>query len=258
MSSNFQDQMMKFMSKMDQIRDSQTQIMKSHQEKYTPQFFTEMEAKMDANFEQIMNHLNREEEELQRQSMANLDGHYTVNESTSYHEQAISTMKNGDVVETHVEEMKEEQIEAPQALHRAKGEEVSTEAPSSSTLILKMPYEPRAPIACDLPRGQEGSLLGILEEQKETIKVENFLVYSPHSIPVHDSLPDEKLLKNTQRDLPRYAGIRNYLSVGKIYSLWSKRRKDWCFKFKFKGQRALSASRMWIPLAWRIPHIFTK
>jgi hypothetical protein len=80
----------------------------------------------------------------------------------------------------------------------------------------------------------------------------------PQPIPVHDSLPDEKLLKNTQRDLPRYAGIRNYLSIGKIYSLWSKRRKDWCFKFKFKGQRALSASRMWIPLAWRIPHIFTK
>jgi hypothetical protein len=78
-------------------------------------------------------------------------------------------------------------------------------------------------------------LLGILEEQKETIKVENFLVYSPHSIPVHDSLPDEKLLKNTQRDLPRYMGIQNYLYVGKIYSIWSKRRKDWCFKFKFKG-----------------------
>jgi len=91
--------------------------------------------------------------------------------------------------------------------------------------------------------------LGILEEQKETIKVENFLGYSPHSIPVHDSLPDEKLLKNTQKDLPRYAGIRNYLYVGKIYSLWSKRRKDWYFKFKLKGQRALSASRMWIPLA---------
>jgi len=79
---------------------------------------------------------------------------------------------------------------------------VSTEALSSPTLILETPYEPRAPIACDLPRGQKSSLLGILEEQKETIKVENFLVYSPHSIPVHDSLPDEKLLKNTQRDLP--------------------------------------------------------
>jgi hypothetical protein len=126
---------------------------------------------------------------------------------------------------------------------------VSTEAPSSPTLILETPYEPRASIACDLPRAQESSLLGILEEQKETIKVENFHVYSPHSIPVHDSLPDEKLFKKTQRDLPRYAVIRNYISRGKLYSLWSKRRKDWCFKFKLKGQRALSASRMWIPLA---------
>jgi len=208
-----------------------------------------MEARMDAHFEQIMNHLNREEEEeLQRQSVANLDGHYMVDENNSYHEQTITTIKNGEVVETHVEEMKEEQIEAPQALHRAKGGEVSIEAPSS-TLTLETPYEPRASIACDLPRGQESNLLGILEEQKETIKVENFLVYSPHSILVHDSLPDEKLLKNTQRDLPRYAGIRNYLFVGKLYLLWSKRRKDWCFKFKFKGQGALSASKMWILLA---------
>jgi hypothetical protein len=126
MSSNFQDQMMKFMSKMDQIRDSKTQIMKSHQEKYTPQFFAEMEGSMDAHFEQIINHLNREEEELQRQSVANFDGHYMVDESTSYHEQAITTMKNGEVVETHVEERKNEQIEASQALHRAKGEEMST------------------------------------------------------------------------------------------------------------------------------------
>jgi hypothetical protein len=31
---------------------------------------------------------------------------------------------------------------APQALHWAKGEEVSIVAPSSSTLILKTPYEP--------------------------------------------------------------------------------------------------------------------
>jgi hypothetical protein len=174
----------------------------SQQEQYTPQFFAEMEARMDAHFEQIMNHLNREEEELQRQSVANLDGHYMVDENTSYHEQAITIMKNREVVETHGEERKEEHIEALQALHREKGEEVSTEALSSPTLILETPYEPRAPIACDLPRGQKSSLLGILEEQKETIKVENFLVYSPHSIPVHDSLPDEKLLKNTQRDLP--------------------------------------------------------
>jgi ABC-type enterochelin transport system ATPase subunit len=108
---------------------------------------------MVAHFEQIMNHLNREEEELQRRSVANLDGDYMVDDSTSYHEQAITTMKNGEVVETHVEERKEEQIEAPQALHRAKGEEVSTEAPSLSTLILKTPYEPRASISYDFPRG---------------------------------------------------------------------------------------------------------
>jgi hypothetical protein len=61
-----------------------------------------MEARIDAHFEQIMNHVNREEEELQRQSLANLDGHYMVNGST-YHEQAITTINNGEVVETHVE-----------------------------------------------------------------------------------------------------------------------------------------------------------
>jgi hypothetical protein len=73
-----------------------------------------------------------------------------VDESTSYHEQAITTLKNGEVVETHVENRKEEQFEALKGLHRAKGEEVSTEAPSSSTLILEMPYEPRAPIPSNL------------------------------------------------------------------------------------------------------------
>jgi ABC-type proline/glycine betaine transport system ATPase subunit len=153
MSSDFQDQMLKFMSKMGQIINSQNQIVKSQQEKYTPQFFAEIDAKIETHFEQIMKHLNREEEELQNQPKANLDGHYMVDESTSYHEQAITTMKNREVVETHVEERKEKQIEAPQALHWAKGKEVSTEVPSSPTLILKRPYEPRAPIAYDLPRG---------------------------------------------------------------------------------------------------------
>jgi hypothetical protein len=148
--------------------------------------------------------------------VANLDGHYMVNESTSYHEQAITTMKNGEVVESHVEEMKEQQIKAPQALHQTKDEEVSTEAPSSSTLILEMSYEPRASIAYDLPKGQESSFLGLLEEQKEAIKIENFILYSPHFILVHDSFLDEKLFENTQKNLPQHAAIRNYLYVGKI------------------------------------------
>jgi hypothetical protein len=58
-----------------------------------------------------------------------------------------------------------------------------------------------------------------------------------------------------------YLDMRTFritISVGKIYSLWSKKIKDWCFKFKLKGQRVLSALRMWIPLAWQIPHILTK
>jgi hypothetical protein len=44
--------------------------------------------------------------------VVNLDGHYVVDENT-YHEQAITTMNNGEVVDTHGEERKEKQIEAP-------------------------------------------------------------------------------------------------------------------------------------------------
>jgi hypothetical protein len=57
-----------------------------------------------------------------------------VDEST-YYEQAITPLKNGKVVETHVENRKEEQIEASKALHWVKGEEVSIKAPSSYTLL---------------------------------------------------------------------------------------------------------------------------
>jgi len=57
-------------------------------------------------------------------------------------------------------------------------------------------------IAYDLTRDEKSSLLRLLKEQKETIEVENFLEYSPHFTPVHNSLSDEKLFENTQRDLP--------------------------------------------------------
>lgn len=236
--SDFQAQMLKLMGKINQAVESRGQALISLSQaigKIEAQMGPMIQsiAELEILMEQTANQI--EEEELQRQSETNLDGHYMVDERTFYNEQTITTMKDGEVVATHGEEKKEEQIEAPQALHRAKGEEVRTEAHSAPTLILEAPYEPRALIACDLPRSQENSLLGILEEQKETIKVENFLVYSPHSIPVHDSLPDKKLFENTQRDLPRYADIWNYLFVRKLYPLWSKRRKDWYFKFKFKG-----------------------
>jgi hypothetical protein len=236
-------------------------------------------ASLEAQAELIADILDREEEELQSQPVANPNEHYMVYEST-YPEQAITTLRSEEVVENHVEErkeaQKEEQIEAPQDLLREKWKEGSAEASSPSILIPEVPYELQALIPgnlkisfldigdtlpvisfYDLPIGQESRPLGLLEEQKETIEVEKFPEYSPHFTPVHDSLPDEKLFENTQRDLPQYTKIQNYLSIGKIHSLWSKRRKYWCFKFKLKGLRTLSASRMWVPLIWRIPYIST-
>jgi hypothetical protein len=61
--------------------------------------------------------------------------------------------------------------------------------------------------------------------KKETTEVEKFPEYSPHFTLVHDSLPDEKLFENTQRDLPQYAKIQNYLSIGKIHSCGPREEK---------------------------------
>jgi hypothetical protein len=178
---------------------------------------------MEAYCEQIINHLKESEEELQSQLVANPSGYYVEDWSSSYHEQAITTLRSEEVVENHKEEGKEEQIEVTYDLHQEKGKEVSIEVSSASTPIP------------ELPRGHENSLLLLLDEQTEVIKVEKLSKYSPHNIPVHDSLPDEKLFKNSQSDVPRSVNIRNYLSIGRIHSLWSKRRKDWCFKFNLKS-----------------------
>jgi hypothetical protein len=82
-------------------------------------------------------------------------------------------------VEERNEEQKEEQIEAALDLHWEKSKEVSIATSSPSIRILETPCEPRAPI------------------------------------PIHDSLSNEKLFENTQKDLPQYAKIQNYLSIGK-------------------------------------------
>jgi hypothetical protein len=139
---------------------------------------------MEAHFEQIINHIKRERE-LQSQLVANPSGYYVEDWSSSYHEQAITTLRSEEVVKNHKEEGKEEQIEVTHDLHRENGKEVSTEASSTSTSIL------------ELPRDHENSLLLLLDEQTEVIKVEKLSKYSPHSILVHDSLPDEKLFENS-------------------------------------------------------------
>jgi hypothetical protein len=165
---------------------------------------------LEADSEQIIYHLKRErEEELQGHMVANPNGYYVEDWSSPYHEQAITTLKSEEVVENQEEKGKEEQIEVTHDLHREKDKKMSTAASSASTPIP------------ELPRGHESSLLGLLDEQTEVIKVEKLSKYSPHSIPVHDSLPDEKLFENSQSDLPRSVNIRNYLSVGRIHSLWS-------------------------------------
>jgi hypothetical protein len=143
--------------------------------------------------------------------------------SSSYHDQAITTLRSEEVVKNHDEEGNDEQIEVTQDPHWEKGNRVSTVVSSASTTIP------------ELPRGHENSLLLLLDEQTEVIKVEKLSKYSTHNIPVYDSLPDEKLFENSQTNLPRSVKIRNYLSVGRIHSLWFKRRKDWCFKFKLKS-----------------------
>jgi len=69
------------------------------------------ESPMEANCEQIINHLKRErEEELQSQLVANPSGYYVEDWSSSYHEQAITTLRSEEVVENHKEEGKEEEI----------------------------------------------------------------------------------------------------------------------------------------------------
>jgi hypothetical protein len=122
--------------------------------------------------------------------VANPSGYCVEDWSSSYHEQAITTLRSEEVVENHKEEGKEEQIEVTQDLHREKGKEVSIDASSASIPIP------------ELTRCHESSLLVLLDEQTEVIKVEKLSKFSPYSISIHDSLPDEKLFENSQSDLP--------------------------------------------------------
>jgi hypothetical protein len=117
-----------------------------------------------------------------------------------------------------VDKRKEEQTEVPQKPHQEKEENTKT----SSTLAL-IP---------ETPKGQERSLLELPNEQIEDIKIENIPEFSSYFVPVHDSPPDEKLFEKTQNGLPRYLDNWNPPTIGKIHSLWYKRRKDWSYKFK--------------------------
>jgi hypothetical protein len=181
-----------------------------------------------------------QEEECQSQFVANYNGQYMEDEYTYYLEQTTTTPRNEEtveenfcepslddplgeyfdqfceqaVVENQVNERKEEQIEDLEEPPQEKEESTKT----FSTLAL-IP---------ETPRGQEKSLLELPNEQIEDIKIEKLLESSSYFIPVHD----EKLFEKTQSGPPLYTDNWNPPAMGRHHSLWCKRRKDWCFKFK--------------------------
>jgi hypothetical protein len=102
-------------------------------------------AKLEAQVGQIANTLNRREEgKLPSQPFVNPKGLYMVNETSHLEQiQAITTLRSGRVVDNHVEEKKEEQLETPQTKHQDKGKLVINDT-SSYDPISEIPYVPKA------------------------------------------------------------------------------------------------------------------
>jgi hypothetical protein len=217
---------------------------------------TQSYEKMDAHFEQMMDILK--EEKSQDQLVANHNEYYMEDEYTYYQEQTTTTPRNKEtveenfcepsfedhlgehldqfyeqaVIEIQVGERKEEQTEDLEEPHQEKEESTKT----FSTLAL-IP---------ETPRGQERSLLELPNEQIEDIKIEKLPESSSYFIPVHD----EKLFEKTQSGPPQYTNNWNPPAMGRRHSLWCKRRKDWCFKFKVPTEATVEAvEQSWISSA---------
>jgi hypothetical protein len=104
--------------------------------------------------------------------MVNPKGLYMVGESTCPLEQvqAITTLRSGRLIDNHVEEKKDERLEAPQNLHQEKSKRVSNEASSSSTPTYE--YEPKVPFPKRLKapshfRKQEKKIQDMMETLKQ-------------------------------------------------------------------------------------------
>jgi hypothetical protein len=198
---------------------------------------TQSYEKMDAHFKQIMDILK--EEKCQGQLVANPNEYYMEDEYTYYLEQTTTIPRNEEtieenfcepsledplgesfdqvceqaVVENQVDERKEEQTEDLEEPHQEKEESIKT--------FLTLALIP------ETPRDQERSLLELPNEQID-IKIEELPKSSSYFIPVHD----EKLFEKTQSGPLLYTDNWNPPAMGRHHSLWCKRRKDWCFKFK--------------------------
>jgi hypothetical protein len=198
------------------------------------------------------------EEKCQGQLVANPNEYYIEDEYTYYHKQTTTRPWNEEnveenfcepslddplgerfdqfceqaMVENQVDERKKEQTEDLEEPHQEKEEGTKT----FSTLAL-IP---------ETSRGQEGSPLELPNEQIEDIKIEKL----PESYSYFISVHDEKLFEKTQSGPPLYTGNWNPPAMGRHHSLWCKRRKDWCFKFKVPTEATVEAvEQSWISSA---------
>jgi hypothetical protein len=114
-----------------------------------------------------------------------------VEGSTSHVEQvqAITTLRSGRLVDNHVKEKKEEQLEAPQTMHRDKGKQVSIETSASSAPTSEIPYEPKAPFPERLKApshfGRQGEKIQDMMETFKQVKINIPLLDAINQIPAY-------------------------------------------------------------------------
>jgi uncharacterized coiled-coil protein SlyX len=168
-------------------------------------------SKLEAQVRQIANTLNRREEgKLPSQPVINPKGLYMVNETSHLEQiQAITTLQSGRVVDNHVEEKKEEQLETPQTKHQDKGKlvinDTSSYDPISETpYVLKAPYLKRLKASSHFGK-QEEKIQDMMEAFKQ-IKV---------NIPLLDAI----------KQVPAYAKF--------LKDLCTQKRKNWFLRKLF-------------------------
>jgi hypothetical protein len=133
-----------------------------------------------------------------------------VEGSTSHLEQvqAITTLRSGRVVDNLVEE-KNEQLKAPQIMHQERGKQVSIEASTPSTLILEIPYVPKAPFPEHLKApshfGKQGEKIQDMMETFKRVKVNIPLLDAIKQVPAYAKFLKDLCTqkRNNQKHIPK-------------------------------------------------------
>jgi uncharacterized coiled-coil protein SlyX len=203
LDSDFQDQMLQFMSNMEQTMKSQGQTMTSLAQTMTSlnqtmNSHSQAIAKLEVQMRQMANTINkREEGTLPSQPVANPKGHYMVEGGTSHHQQvlAITTLQSGRRAGNHVQENEYKQLATPQNLQKKKSKQEKTKASSSFAPTPEMPYEPQAPFSKRLKApshfGKEGEKIQDMMEVFKQVKINLPLLDAIKQVPAY-----AKFLKN--------------------------------------------------------------